>query len=115
MGRDYKKHRKIFLFLYVSIVLYLTIFSRSPGTERITRGLFWEVKMGYWKDIVLNILLFFPIGFLGRKKGVLFGFLLSLVIEITQYVCLLGFCEVDDVLNNTIGCFIGYLIGNGGD
>lgn len=69
--------------------------------------------MGYWWDIVLNILLFIPLGFLlGRKgwKAILFGFLLSAFIELAQYVFLLGYCEADDVLNNTIGCVLGVLL-----
>ena len=66
--------------------------------------------MGYWWDIVLNILLFIPLGFLLGVKGwkaILFGFLLSAFIECAQYLFLLGYCEADDVLNNTIGTVVG--------
>ena len=69
--------------------------------------------MGYWWDIVLNILLFIPLGFLtGRKgwKAILYGFLLSAFIELIQYIAVLGYCEADDVLNNTIGAAIGSLL-----
>ena len=69
--------------------------------------------MGYWWDITLNILLFTPLGFLiGEKrwKAVLNGFQLAVFIELAQYVFLLGYCEADDVLNNTIGCGIGILL-----
>ena len=67
--------------------------------------------MGYWWDIVLNILLFIPLGFLFGDKGwkaVLFGFLFSAFIECAQYLFLLGYCEADDVLNNTIGTAVGF-------
>lgn len=104
------RKRKILAALYILIILWVTLFSREEGTDRITRGLFWEVRMGYWWDIVLNILLFIPLGFLLGGKGwkaVLFGFLISAFIELTQYVFLLGYCEADDVLNNTIGTAIG--------
>lgn len=69
--------------------------------------------MGYWWDITLNILLFIPLGFLlGRKgwKAVFLGFLISAFIECAQYLFLLGYCEADDVLNNTIGCGIRVLL-----
>ena len=69
--------------------------------------------MGYWWDITLNILLFIPLGFLLGDKGwkaVLFGFLLSASIEFIQYIAVLGYCEADDVLNNTIGCGLGILL-----
>ena len=69
--------------------------------------------MGYWWDIVLSILLFIPFGFLlGRRgwKAVFLGFLFSACIECAQHVAVLGYCEADDVLNNTIGAIVGYLM-----
>lgn len=107
-----KRNQKIIQVLYIFFILWVTLFSRTPRTVRIVKGLFWEVRMGYWWDIALNILLFIPLGFLVGKKSwktVLFGFLLSAFIELTQYFLFLGYCEADDVLNNTIGCGIGTL------
>ena len=108
MGR---KSRKILVALYVLIILWITLFSRTPGTVRIFRGLFWEIKMGYWNNIIQNILLFVPLGFLiGDKRVILIGLLLSIGIELAQYIFRLGYCELDDVLNNTIGVAIGALL-----
>ena len=106
-----KKSRKILVALYILIILWVTLFSRRPGTERIFRGLFWEIEMGYWNNIIQNILLFIPLGFLiGGKRGIIAGVLLSIGIELTQYIFSLGYCELDDVLNNTIGAAIGSLL-----
>ena len=69
--------------------------------------------MGFWWDIFLNILMFIPFGFLLGGKGwkaVLFGSLLSACIELIQYIAVLGYCEANDVLNNTIGCGLGVLL-----
>jgi lipopolysaccharide/colanic/teichoic acid biosynthesis glycosyltransferase len=68
-----------------------------------------------WHFIVLNILLFIPLGFLLRSitdswKTIVCGFLLSVLIELTQYWFRLGSCELDDVLNNTLGCGLGILL-----
>lgn len=61
-----------------------------------------------WGDIIKNIVLFVPLGFIiGGRKGVAIGFILSCGIETTQYFTRLGYCEVDDVLHNTIGTAIG--------
>ena len=61
-----------------------------------------------WSDIVLNILLFVPLGLIiGGWKGLLICFALSGMIEAAQYFFQIGFCELDDVLNNTIGAGIG--------
>lgn len=98
----------VLVFLYVYFILIQTIIGRSVQAEPIFQGLFWEIQNGMWLDIRLNILLFVPLGFLiGGWKGVLCGFVLSCGIELTQFVYQLGFCELDDVLNNTIGSAIG--------
>ncbi len=93
---------------YIYFILAQTIIGRPVQNEQIFQGLFWEVQQGYWSDIMLNILLFVPLGFLiGGWKGLLVGFLLSCGIETAQYIFYLGYCELDDVLNNTIGAGIG--------
>ena len=104
--------RKVLVALYVLIILWITLFSREVGAERLTRGLFWEIEMGYWIDIRLNILLFLPLGFLlgtvtDNWRIVLFGFILSVFIEFLQYIFAMGCCQADDVLNNTIGTVVG--------
>ena len=106
-----EKKRKVLIALYILIILRITLFSREPMTTRIFRGLFWEIEMGYWNNIIQNILLFIPLGFLiGGKRGIIAGVLLSIGIELTQYIAVLGYCELDDVLNNTIGAAIGSLL-----
>ena len=93
---------------YVYFILTKTIIGRPAQTAPIFRGLFWEVQNGYWSDIWLNIVLFVPLGFLiGGWNGVVVGFVFSCGIESAQYIFRLGYCEVDDVLNNTIGAGIG--------
>ena len=106
-----KKSRKVLVGLYILIILWITLFSREPMTTRIFRGLLWEIEMGYWNNIIQNLLLFIPLGFLiGGKRGIIAGVLLSIGIELTQYIAVLGYCELDDVLNNTIGAAIGSLL-----
>ena len=62
-----------------------------------------------------NIILFVPVGFLmpwdmNWKKALLIGFIASGFIEFTQYVTMLGECEVDDVIANTCGTVIGFYL-----
>lgn len=97
-----------FVALYIYFILTHTVIGRSVQSEAIFQGLFWELQNGMWKDIRLNILLFVPLGFLiGGWKGILIGFSLSVVIEATQYFGRIGYCELDDILNNMIGAGIG--------
>ena len=70
------------------------------------------------EGIILNILMFIPVGYLAPLifksvnkwwKATLVGFLFSLAIEITQLVTHLGFAEVDDLFNNTLGALVGWV------
>jgi glycopeptide antibiotics resistance protein len=67
-------------------------------------------------EIIMNIAVFMPIGFLAAiamrkatwKKVALVGLAISLTIELLQLVLERGYCETDDVINNMLGCLIGY-------
>lgn len=107
--------KKVLVGLYIFFILWITLFSRSSEPTRVFTGLFWEIEMGYWIDIRINILLFLPLGFLlgtvtDNWRIVLFGFILSVFIEILQYVLALGWCQLDDVLNNTVGTAVGIVV-----
>lgn len=106
--------KTIFLIASLIFILYQTLLTRDIGTIRIFKGPFWELKSGMWHDIVLNIALFIPFGFAGgsfwRGKSILYGMLISTGIEIIQFIGALGYTEVDDVINNTIGACLGVLI-----
>ena len=65
--------------------------------------------------MIQNIALFVPLGLLIRggwtkttiKRVVLLGFLCSLSIELVQLVVRLGWFDVDDILFNTFGVYLG--------
>ena len=70
-----------------------------------------------WRNLILNILMFVPFGFLlpiGIRKMRVFwrtylcGFIMTLGIEVIQLVSGKGIFEWDDILNNTVGTMIGY-------
>lgn len=75
-----------------------------------------------WWDIVRivlgNVVMFIPFGFLGwffpkllRFQDLIFAFVAGIVIvEGLQYFSRLGIFEVDDVILNTFGVCIGYLM-----
>ena len=113
----------IFL-IYMIVVLGATIGDRVSGYESINLQLFSSYKdvynnfsLGEWRNIILNILMFVPIGFmipLIFKKcercyiTYLVGFGITLFIEILQLVSKRGIFELDDIINNSLGCAIGY-------
>ncbi len=73
------------------------------------------------RNIFLNVMLFMPFGFLVRLcmptrrmtriQIIFIGFLLSLCIEVTQYILPTGrWADVDDVILNTLGVFLGCIL-----
>ena len=105
---------------YILFILMETIIGRKTGVGRVELVPCWsyshpELRM----EIVLNYILFIPLGLLlylciGKKWGlkvVLIGFFLSVSIEIVQLVFRIGLFEFDDMIGNTVGCLIGAVVG----
>ena len=84
--------------------------------QRNSKYLFDSVHASPIEDLLLNIILFIPFGFLLPYiwpklrfwKTISISFLVSVIIEATQYVAQLGCCDIDDIFNNTLGSCIGY-------
>ena len=83
---------------------------------------FWEYRelLGVWSVVNLlgNVLIFVPLGFFEpmasyRRSffGTVFdGFLISMLVEVFQFISKVGRFDVDDLLLNTLGVIFGYLI-----
>ena len=72
----------------------------------------------FFKNLACNLIMFMPYGFLlpmfakknKRLRVILSGCIVSVMIEIFQYITALGQCDIDDVILNTAGVAIGYFI-----
>lgn len=105
---------------YIFFILCTTILFRDKKEEiRYILYPLWSycvLDNKLLAEIILNVLLFMPIGFISGIvfnnaniiKVIGFGCLLSLSIEIFQLLTMRGVCNIDDVIHNTLGCFIGY-------
>ena len=79
----------------------------------------WEEPIAFAFEsligIMQNLILFMPFGFLlyavtdqpRTARILLFGFLLSLAIELCRLFFRLGWFEVDDILHNVLGTYLG--------
>lgn len=109
---------------YYFLVLCSTVICRASVMERHVELMpFWNYpdiwnKVDYPADLIevlLNMALFVPIGFLlggigfKTKKVLLSGICLSGIIEALQFAFCKGLCETDDVIHNSVGAFLGYL------
>ena len=110
---------------YLTVVLGAVMFSRGQGWQsNIQLQLFYSYRQAWyqfeaaqWRNIILNILLFVPMGFflpaLFKKlrvfwRAYLTGLAVSLLIETAQLLLNRGIFEADDLLNNLLGTMIGY-------
>ena len=125
--------------VYTAGNLYCTLFSRVPGSGlpvelkpfmsivrlftnpaadagEVTGFFAWFMQGSLpISGIILNILLYLPLGYLLavlfptlRNRQILFiGCLCSVFTELVQLGLEMGYCETDDVLYNTLGTAIG--------
>ena len=112
----------IFFGIYLSVMLIITFLSREGGGGSVfDLKLFstWGINDRNNALVVENVLLFVPYGFFGcwafeRAKGFLWctlmGAATSLTIETLQLVTGRGFFQIDDIVTNTLGAMVGWLI-----
>ena len=116
------------LLTYTVGTVLLAYFSREPGS----RGGIDLIPFSTWGDsaqakayVLENILMFLPLGILlgcigdknkkktdrWRRTGKVIAvcFLLSCVLEGMQFVTGRGYCQIDDVIMNTLGGTVGYI------
>ncbi len=137
---NYKNRRrtrtigKILFLLYIAFLIYFLIFSDSYG--RVATGeyrynlvpfreilRFWSYRdqLGFpvmFTNLFGNILIFVPFGFFlpmaSRYRSfwttLLSSFGLSLCVEIFQLLTKVGSFDVDDLILNTLGGILGYII-----
>ena len=126
----FRKKKRIainaFIFCLSTVsILYTTILTRAPGDYELILTPFSTFTAArqqpeLYREMLMNVFLFFPLGLTlsnalpqkwhrwGRiALTTLVGCILSAGIEYAQYRYALGMAEVDDVICNTLGAFVG--------
>lgn len=125
------------LLVYLSVVFYFTIIGRESFDEYKMELMPFKTIVDIshvdynshgryiLREMLVNVGLLMPVGLLLGftstllkksiciQKIILLGFLISLSIETLQLITRTGTFEVDDLIYNTLGCAIGYLISMG--
>ena len=124
----FKKIYHIFIFPYTIFLLYLMFlgFGREQHEANIVRLLPFVSTILFvqnttsWESIIINLLgniiMFIPFGFLGWLNAKYFSFkklivdFLSvlIIVEILQYLTRLGVFDIDDLALNSLGVWIGF-------
>lgn len=124
----------ILFLIYIGILLRITVFRPGFGFKNLCRNgvinltLFESygplLKSGNWTRIIYlfvgNVIWFVPLGFYLRRftrvewkawQIWLMGLLFSFIIEFLQYVFGTGISELDDLILNSLGAWIGAILG----
>ena len=114
----------LLLIEYVFLIFCSTVIFRTAGaTRRYDFHPFWSYdRPELLVENIMNVIVFIPVGMilgsLLRVKGswlvaLLIGCSISITIEALQFWFMKGFSEVDDVMHNTVGCLMGWLMVKG--
>ena len=124
-AKRWRRRNVILAVLMAGAILYATIFTRSEGGTGLRLTPFAALSAArqqpeLYREMLMNVFLFFPLGLTlsnalpqkWRRWGritltTLIGCILSTGIEYAQYRYALGMAEVNDVICNTLGAFIG--------
>lgn len=122
----------ILFILYLLLLLFLTMYSRHYGRGYVRRSMnlvllrtilqYLNAKIN--RNIIVtnllgNIVAFMPMGFLlpllskklsGFFRSVLATAGASLLIEAAQYIAGVGAADIDDIILNTLGGVLGFLV-----
>ena len=130
---DYKSEfLNLLLFLSILFIISLTLFPIRFGYKfegfkifniipfRIILKMLFEYPLGqFLYNVVGNIVLFVPFGFSiyikynkNKTNAILAIFIMTLSIEFIQGFIPYRFCEIDDIILNTFGGYIGIIIHN---
>lgn len=125
-GKPGKRLTGAAFYAYVFLIIASTVLTREKsGNLQYNLKPFWtyfEMAKGSWRayrileQLLLNIVMFIPIGFLlpillregGFTKVIVLSLGVSVVIELLQLVTKRGLFEFDDIIHNTLGAIIGY-------
>lgn len=112
--------------IFLAIVFGSTVFTRTSTVRQYELMPLWSWRAiiryhdwGLLKEDLLNCILLLPAGALlpvitNRKvkwyQALVFGVLISAVIETSQLIFMRGLFEWDDMIHNGLGCMVGCLV-----
>lgn len=123
--RDLSVPAVVLLAVYLVALLWITLFSRDGTSNTKVLFSFGKIgrflqtgELGEFRHVMLNVLMFAPLGFLlprlcrdrlNRFLCVLaVGLWLTATVESLQYLFVIGQCDLEDIIGNTLGTAVGY-------
>ncbi len=111
----------LLLLEYIFLIFCSTVIFRATGeTRQYDFHPFWSYdRPDLLVENIMNVAVFIPVGLLLgsllKVKGswlmtLIIGLGISMMVEALQFFFMKGFSELDDVMHNTLGCVVGYMI-----
>ena len=108
----------LFAFLYIGVVVFFTLLYRGTTFHNVKYGILESyIKMFIDSEIrasiIKNIWLFVPLGAIlyqlyPKRIVFLMSVAISVIVELIQYATGIGYCELDDIISNSFGGWIGF-------
>ena len=108
--------------IYTSYLVALTLSGREEGSRQGIYNLtpFSTISISNFSlTVIENVVLFIPLGLLipmvwkyfrGIFRTTIVGFFISVLIETTQLITERGYFDIDDIILNTFGAILGYIL-----
>lgn len=114
-----KRYCVFFLIAYILFFFYFAVLNRDIEVNPIVKlslfNSYYQLDKYSSRDILNNIIAFFPVGVMVGMvadkfrllKAIVVGLIVSTTVEFSQLIWQRGTFDVDDLLNNAIGAFVG--------
>lgn len=123
---NFKKFMMVLIFAFYLMAVFSVVGIPTVSTARVDFSFnliplidIVNSPVEYIKNTILNIILFMPMGFLlpviwkeyrSAKETIIIGLTVSIIIEMLQ-IFTFRLTDIDDLITNTLGTFLGYYIG----
>ena len=116
-----KKTTHILFTIYLFLIIWIILFKLSVSIDQLPHfrsfnliPFYYPNKTDYQiREVLDNVIIFIPFGLylktlnINSERTVFLGFLLSLSLELSQYIFCMGASDITDLITNTTGALIG--------
>lgn len=115
-----KKTTHILFTIYLFLIIWIILFKLSVSIEQLPHFRSFNLIPFYYpnettyqiKEVLENMIIFIPFGLylktlnINSERTVFLGFLLSLSLELSQYIFCIGASDITDLITNTTGVLV---------
>lgn len=116
-----KKTTHILFTIYIFLVIWIILFKLSVSIDQLPHfrsinliPFYYPNKTTYQiREVLDNLIIFIPLGLylktlnINSDRTIFLGFLLSISLELSQYIFCLGASDITDLITNTTGVLVG--------